>query len=106
MPFFAPWHMWWIFPIIAMGLMLAFIMLVIRPAMTAMCSPPSHSGSEPVRQAPPAAPRDVLRDRYARGEISREQYLEAIADILKDMYVRGEITLEEFERRLERLTGD
>jgi uncharacterized membrane protein len=45
-------------------------------------------------------PEDILRDRYARGEIARQAYVEAITDVLKDRYVRGELTAEEYEERL------
>ena len=45
-------------------------------------------------------PEDVLRERYARGELGRRQYLDALIDILKDRCIRGEIELDEYERRL------
>ncbi|MCL5264720.1 MAG: hypothetical protein M1343_05950 [Chloroflexi bacterium] len=35
-----------------------------------------------------------------KGEISRQQYLDALINILKDRCVRGEIELDEYERRL------
>lgn len=47
-----------------------------------------------------ASPENALRDRYARGEIGRQAYLDALTDILKDRYVRGELTAEEYEERL------
>ena len=56
----------------------------------------------PDRQLP-SSPENVLRDRYARGEIGRQAYLDALTDILKDRYVQGELTAEEYEERLGRL---
>ena len=53
----------------------------------------------------PASPEDVLRDRYARGEIGRQAYLDALGDVLKDRYVRGELTSEEYEDRVAVLLG-
>lgn len=52
-----------------------------------------------------ASPEETLRERYARGELTRQQYREALEDILKDRYVRDEITLEEFEKRVDQLAG-
>lgn len=46
---------------------------------------------------------EFLRERYAKGEISRQQYLDALVDILKDRCTRGEIELDEYERRLDLL---
>jgi len=46
---------------------------------------------------------EVLRTRYIRGELSREQYREVLVDILKDRYVRGEIDLEAYETALGRM---
>jgi uncharacterized membrane protein len=54
----------------------------------------------------PSSPEEVLRDRYARGELTRRAYREALVDVLKDRYVRGELDLEEYETRLGRLFGD
>lgn len=48
----------------------------------------------------------TLRARYARGEIGRQQYLDALSDILKERYIRGELTLDEYEARLELLLSE
>ena len=48
-------------------------------------------------------PGDVLRERYARGEIGWQAYQEALVNLLKDRYVRGELELAEYEQRLARL---
>ena len=63
-----------------------------------------HSGgARPNRRR--TSPEETLRERYAQGELTRQQYKEALEDILEDRYVRGEVTLEEFEERLGQLVG-
>ena len=42
----------------------------------------------------------LLRERYARGEIGRQSFQDALSDVLKDRYLRGELTSEEFEERV------
>jgi uncharacterized membrane protein len=49
------------------------------------------------------SPEALLRERYARNELSREQYLTILEDLLKDRYVRGELDLDEYEARLDQL---
>lgn len=105
-PFCGPWPMWWVFPIIGFGFMIAFAFLVVRPVMMGLFGIQPGSRDKRATAAAPRAPVDVLRDRYARGEITRETYRQALADVLKDRYVRGEITLDEFEARLERLLSE
>ncbi len=58
--------------------------------------------------APPVVgtPEEVLRQRYARGELTRDQYQDAIVELLKGRYVTGEMTLEEYEARVATLLGD
>ncbi len=50
-------------------------------------------------------PEEILRERFARGEMTRDQYREATVDMLKDRYVRGELTLEEYEARVNVVMG-
>ena len=77
------------------------VMLVILFAVTRVLW---HSGgTQPKRRR--TSPEETLRVRYAQGELTRQQYQEALEDILKDRYVRGEVTLEEFEKRLDQLVG-
>ena len=52
------------------------------------------------------SPGETLRERYARGELTKQQYQEALEAVLQDRYVRGEIDLEEFETRLAGLLGE
>lgn len=58
-----------------------------------------------VQSRRPTPPEELLRERYARGELGRQQYLDALVDVLKDRYVRGELTLDEYEARLGLLLG-
>ncbi len=53
-----------------------------------------------------SSPEEALRDRYSRGELSREQYRQALVDILKGRYVRGELDVERYEADLERLLAE
>ena len=84
-------------------LLIAVIMLLVRPRdgwreRRRVYSPP----------APPISgtPEEVLRQRYARGELSRDQYQDAIMELLKGRYVTGEISLEDYEARVATLIGD
>ena len=52
------------------------------------------------------SPEELLRNRYARGEVSHQHYQAALVDVLKDRYVRGEIGLEAYEAQLHRLLRD
>ena len=53
----------------------------------------------------PSSPEDILRERYARGEIGHQAYQDALGDVLKDRYMRGELTSEEYEGRVAVLLG-
>jgi uncharacterized membrane protein len=65
-----------------------------------------HHYTIPGGSRPRPSPADLLRERYARGEISREQYRQALLDLLQDRYVRGEIGLEQLEERSARVLSD
>ncbi|MBI4505989.1 MAG: SHOCT domain-containing protein, partial [Chloroflexi bacterium] len=54
----------------------------------------------------PRSADDLLSERFARGELTRQQYQEALVDILKDRYVRGEVDLEGYEAHLALLLGE
>ena len=65
-----------------------------------------HVGHMPhVPRLPTATPEEILRARFARGELTRDQYRESVVELLKDRYVRDELTLEEYEARVERPDG-
>lgn len=65
------------------------------------------AGPAPAHQGPyhGTTPDEILRERFARGEVTRDQYREATVDLLKDRYVRGELTLEEYEARVNVVMG-
>jgi uncharacterized membrane protein len=50
-------------------------------------------------------PEEILQERFARGELTRQQYQEGLVDLLRGRYVRGEIDVEAYETRVERLFG-
>jgi uncharacterized membrane protein len=52
------------------------------------------------------APEEMLRQRFARGELSEDRYQESILELLKDRYVSGELPLEEYEARAGVLIDD
>lgn len=105
MPFDGPWHFWGVFPVIGLGFMLLVVMFVIRPVAMAIAKSVGGTRASVEAAEDNRSPAEILRDRYARGEINQEQYLAALLDILKDMYVRGEITVDEFEARAEKLSS-
>lgn len=84
-------------------LIIAVIMLLARPRYG--WRERHHAYSPP---PPPISgtPEEVLRQRYARGELTRDQYQEAIIELLKGRYVTGEMSLEEYEARVATLIGD
>jgi putative membrane protein len=83
MPPYAPWFgPWFIFPVMGLVLMVAFLFLVFGPR-----GPFAHMGgwgsghgrSDP---GPPGErPLEILKRRYARGEITREQFEQMRRDI-------------------------
>lgn len=59
--------------------------------------------------APPGlndTPVDLLRRRYAAGEIGQTVFRRQLTDLLKERYVRGDLTLAEFESRVHHLYQD
>ncbi len=84
-PFYGPWG--WvglvaniiIFALIVIGLVLLILALVRRGGSTQQMV--SQSGGT---QAPAAAsPRDIAQARYARGEITRDEYMQILQDLGK-----------------------
>lgn len=51
-------------------------------------------------------PVDLLRRRYAAGEIGQTAFRQGLVDLLKERYVGGELTLGEFESRVRHLYQD
>jgi uncharacterized membrane protein len=72
---------------------------------------PALLGAGPARHAPQAeriqdSPVDVLRHRYAAGEIGQTEFRRQLVDLLKERYVRGDLTLAEFEVRVRHVLRD
>lgn len=47
-----------------------------------------------------ASPEQALRVRFARGEITRKQYQDALVKLFQDRYVRGDLDLAAYEARV------
>jgi uncharacterized membrane protein len=71
--------------------LVVFMVLVLASALVLFGAWRTRAGGA----APARSPEEVLRDRYAREELSQRQYRDTLVDILKDRYVRGELELEE-----------
>ncbi len=78
---------WWIVPLVMIAFCI-FMMFMMRRRMPGMMGgmmrPPI---TEPKSESPPIAPMDsagdILDKRYAKGEISREEYEEKKADLAR-----------------------
>ncbi len=57
-------------------------------------------------ERPELAASELLRQRYARGELTRKEYRGSLVDMLADRYAQGEIDLGEYEARLAHLVGE
>ncbi len=49
---------------------------------------------------PKESPEDILRRRFAKGEVSRKEFMDRTIDLLKDLYARGQISYDEYVKRL------
>ena len=65
-----PW--WWIFPLIFLVLMVVFMVFMMRGGMCGGSHKTSGSAE---------TPRETLDRRYARGEITREEYQQMRKDL-------------------------
>lgn len=99
------WGGFWIMPrLLFPFLIVAGVAFLARPRLAwhgAYAAP--EAGPAPSYQAPSyqgKTPEEILRERFARSELTRDQYREAVVDMLKDRYVRDELTLEEYEARV------
>jgi putative membrane protein len=64
------WPFGFLFPILLWGLIIAGIVMIVRAS--------TNSGVPPVRRV---RSLDVLAERYARGEIERDEFLRKASDI-------------------------
>ena len=84
----------WLGPLLVVLVLAAVVLLASRGWPTAL---PSR------RQR---TPEELVRERYARGEIGWPEYREVLVNLLKDRYTRGELELAEYEERVARLLED
>jgi putative membrane protein len=79
----------WIFPIlmpIIMIVVLAIIILIVRPMMSGCGGPRfpwqgSNQEHHEVRDSESETPLEILKKRYARGEITKEEYEDMKGDL-------------------------
>lgn len=55
------------------------------------------------RQAHHRSLFDILQERYARGEISAEEYEQLFIELLNDCYARGMLRLNEYQAHLDQI---
>ena len=70
--FWGGWLMFFLMVLFIVAVIVAIVYLV-RAAGDGTVQPPSAGTSEP--------PRDILKRRYAAGEIEREEYLQKLSDL-------------------------
>jgi putative membrane protein len=69
--------LWWLFGLILLvGLVLLAVLVVRTLAGGTVSGPPGAPGS-----APPNRAREILDERYARGEVSTEEYQERLRSL-------------------------
>jgi putative membrane protein len=64
------WPFGFLFPILFWGLIVAAIVMIVRASTNSRMPPPRRARS-----------LDVLAERYARGEIERDEFLRKASDI-------------------------
>ena len=80
---YGPWGPWmWIFPLIGLGVMLLIVYLIFgrgefRPPWGGWNARDSGFGEQK-----PDSPLEILKRRYARGEITKEEFDRIKGDIL------------------------
>lgn len=76
------WHAWW--PMMMFGGILWIVVLVLAGVLVAWLvrGPVQHTHHYPPPRGGMSPGLDVLDERYARGEIDREEYLKRRQDIL------------------------
>lgn len=86
-------------------MLLVLVILMVGIALLAGLTVTRRQGRHrPERPQMPAS--ELLRKRYARGELTRQDYQQGLVDVLTDRYVQGEIDLGAYEARLARLLAE
>lgn len=75
------WGWWWVFPIVMPIVMIIVMLVVVRLVFTSepFRRPWRYPGERPDSSHPDTA-LDILKQRYAKGEITRDQYHQMKAD--------------------------
>lgn len=74
------WHWWGMFPMVVMGIAVVLIILFLGRGRR---EPPCWRGVDGDQEGGQAeTPLDVLKKRYARGEITKEEFEQIKKDIL------------------------
>lgn len=72
----------WIFPFLFLAALLLLFSGLLRGPGAPFCGPrPPENGGGSRPEAPGESPKEILDRRYAKGEITREQYLEMRKDL-------------------------
>ncbi len=89
------------------GMAAIWLIILIVFAVRAIAPMIASSGSpSALPQGQQRTPEELVRERYARGEIGWPEYQEVLVSLLKDRYVQGELELAEYEEHVSRLLDD
>lgn len=66
------WGLWWLFPLVFWGAIITGIVFLVRAASQGSAGSPSQGGETAL---------DILKKRYARGEVTREEFEEMKRDL-------------------------
>lgn len=79
------WSFWWIFPLFAVFMMVICMFMMHRSGgMKGCCMPRSSSTERDQGRLSESSAEEILKSRYARGEINRSEYEEKMNDIKKN----------------------
>lgn len=79
------WNFWWIFPLFGIFMMMACMFMMHRSGgMRGCCMPRSSSTKKDPGRVSESSAEEILKARYARGEISRSEYEEILRDVTKN----------------------
>ena len=73
------WVGWILNLVITLGVIVGIVLLVLWLVRRAGSGNPGFSQTNPAQSQP--TPREILQIRYARGEISREEFQQMLSDI-------------------------